>query len=269
VGALAAGCGNSLGDCDHAAAEELVYSSNGMVATKGQALIHDSCGNSAFCHSSAATGDARYGAPAGMNFDMLPAPTGWPELVDRREHGWDLIESGDMPPGEAGEKVLGDSGWTFDVTHTDPELKLQPLSTKEGKGAVRNWLACGAPLVSQTKTPQWAQAVPEANKPRDFDAIYKTIIAHSCALGGCHNESAAGQLSMSDVCTAYQGLLTAGPCSMSRVRPGDPNSLLLDKLSSDMPVCGGRMPPTGPLPDADVAAIRAWVVGGAAPPKCD
>jgi hypothetical protein len=56
---------------------------------------------------------------------------------------------------------------------------------------------------------------------------------------------------------------------MSRVRPGDPNSLLLDKLSSDMPICGGSMPPTGPLPDADVAAIRAWVVGGAAPPKCD
>jgi hypothetical protein len=264
---LAAGCGSSLGDCNKPAAEELVYSSSGLVATKGQALVHDSCGNGAFCHSSAAIGDARYGAPAGMNFDMLPVPTGWPKLVDRRDDAWSLIESGHMPPGEAGAKVLGDGGWTFAVTPTANSEKLQPISTDQGKAAVRNWLACGAPLVSETKQPQWVQ--PSVTPSNDFDAIYKTILSRRCAIGGCHNESAAGQLSMTDACAAYQALLIAGPCSMKRVRPGDTDSLLLDKLQSTTPSCGGPMPPTGQLDAASVDAVRAWIVAGAPGPKCN
>jgi len=52
--ALTSGCGGEdLGECDLAAAEEMVFSQQGLVATKGQALLHDTCGNGAFCHSSA------------------------------------------------------------------------------------------------------------------------------------------------------------------------------------------------------------------------
>jgi hypothetical protein len=263
----AAGCGSNLGDCNQAAAEELVYSSSGLVATKGQALVHDSCGNGAFCHSSAATGDARHGAPAGMNFDMLPAPTGWPELMDRRDAAWSLIDSGQMPPGKAGAEVQGDNGWTFAVNADANSEKLEPISTDQGKAAVRNWLACGAPLVNETKQPAWVK--PVAPRTHDFDTIYKTIIARSCAIGGCHNESAAGKLSMTDACSAYQALLIAGPCSMKRVRPGDADSLLLDKLQSATPRCGGSMPPTGRLDASSIDAVRAWIVAGAPGPQCN
>src|SRR5262245_25829433 len=84
--ALASACKDSeLGACDPEAAEQLVYGRGGLIATKGQALVHDSCGNAAFCHSAGATGHARFGAPAGMDFDMLPAPKGWISLSDHRD----------------------------------------------------------------------------------------------------------------------------------------------------------------------------------------
>jgi hypothetical protein len=267
--AFAMGCGSDLGPCDEPAAQELVYSASGLVATKGQALVHDSCGNGAFCHSSAASGSARYGVPDGMNFDMLPSPTGWPQLIDHRDKAWSLVESGDMPPGKAGETVLGDGDWVFDAERNAQSTKLPPLSTNEGKSAFRNWLACGAPLVSQSKVPQWALPASDATQARDFNAIYKTILAPSCAIAGCHNESASGKLSMLDACSAYDALRTAGTCGESRVRPGDVNSLLLDKLQASMPRCGGRMPPTGPLAAADIDAVRAWIMAGAAAPTCN
>src|SRR5689334_24395405 len=101
LGALAiaaSACGSDLGAADEAAAEELVYGRGGLVATKGQALVHDSCGNAAFCHSSTAKGKRRFGAPADLNFDMLPAPTGWPVIVDHRDEIWSIVLDGDMPP---------------------------------------------------------------------------------------------------------------------------------------------------------------------------
>src|SRR5262245_9469957 len=68
------GCSSDLGDCHEQAAREIVYSSSGMVATKGQALLHDSCGQGVLCHASAAKGAARKGASKDLNFDMLPNP---------------------------------------------------------------------------------------------------------------------------------------------------------------------------------------------------
>ena len=70
VALLAVGCKSELGPCDTEAARELVYSRDGMVATQGQALMHDSCGGAAFCHARGAEKAARLGAPAGMDFDM-------------------------------------------------------------------------------------------------------------------------------------------------------------------------------------------------------
>jgi hypothetical protein len=93
------GCtAEDLGACDMETAQELVYSPNGMVATKGQAIAHDSCGNGVFCHSSGAHGDDRFGAPAEMDFDMLPNPDGLGQMLDHAEDAWGLVESEDMPP---------------------------------------------------------------------------------------------------------------------------------------------------------------------------
>jgi hypothetical protein len=266
--ALAAGCGgDDLGDCDHAAAEEVVFSQQGLVATKGQALMHDSCGNGTFCHSSAAKRQDRYGVDDELNFDMLPVPNGWPNVVDLRDRIWEVVVDGDMPPGESGKKVRGDGEWMFDYRRPDGAAKLAPLSTREGKAALRNWLACGAPLVSQTQLPQWARshsggAAPDGN----FETIFSEILKPSCAVAGCHNAAAAGSLRMLDVCSAFDALMQSGPCGRPRVHAGDAQSLLVIKISGPVD-CGGPMPPTGALPVGDVMAIRAWVLAGAMPPE--
>lgn len=262
------GCGSDLGECDPDAARELVFSRQGLVATKGQALLHDSCGNGAFCHSAAAKGGQRHGVPADLDFDMLPEPRGWPRVMELRESIWEVVVSGEMPPSEAGRKVLGDGAWMFDWRRSEGSAMLPALAAHEGQAALRNWLACDAPLVSETKVPLWARtsaSVP-SEVERDFAALHATILMPNCATAGCHDRAAAGALDMSDACGAFRALQVAGPCGAPRVRAGDPASLLLDKLAADPPTCGGPMPPTGRLPDADVEALRAWVTDGALPP---
>jgi hypothetical protein len=92
VGALSveisACSGGELDECEADAARELVYGRSGTVATKGQALAHDSCGNGSFCHSQGATGNLRHGAPRGMNFDMIPSPIGLEDILKHRERSW-------------------------------------------------------------------------------------------------------------------------------------------------------------------------------------
>ena len=271
---MVAACGSDLGACDPAAAEELVYSSNGMVATKGQALLNDSCGNGVFCHSSAAEGEARHGAPAGMNFDMLPAASGWPEVIDRREDIWDAVESGQMPPVHVGDTVRGDNGWVFDPDRRPDAVKLAPIAAHEGKSAVRNWLACGAPLVGQTQLPAWAQpsaptsSAPDAGVGNGFDAVFSEVLRTNCALAGCHNASAAGNLKMLDACSTFAELTRPSACGAPRVRAGDTGSALLDKIASRTPACGGPMPPAGALSPDKVALVRTWIEMGAQGPDC-
>jgi hypothetical protein len=276
--AVLGGCGDDLGDCDAQAAKELVYGRNGLVATKGQALMHDSCGNAAFCHSTGAKGDKRFGAPAGLNFDVLP-PTDWPEVVDRRDDIWGAVTDGTMPPGDRGKTALGDGDWMFDPQRRKGADKLPALSSREGKAAFRNWLACGAPVVGHTHVPDWAQPPStdddggaENGEAPTWTQVHSEVIAPSCALAGCHNAGGAkgaGMLDMSNLCKARAALLETGPCGEPRVRAGDADSLLLDKIQSEKPRCMGRMPPPlGGLPASSVELVRAWVVAGAKAPEC-
>lgn len=275
---LACGCNDDLGECDRAAAQEVVYGRGGLVATKGQALVHDSCGNAAFCHSTAAKGSARYGAPLGLSFDMLPTPTGWPEIIKHRDDVWQLVHDESMPPAGMGEKVVGDGDWTFDVQRREDAPKLPPIASHEGKAVVRNWLACGAPLVADTQVPSWLQAGDDQVADdedggivmaSDWTTIYSQIVRPNCATAGCHNETGAGQLVMSEECSAYGQLLKAGACGDPRLEPGKLDSLLLEKLESRMPTCGTGMPPAAPLPAKLIAQISAWVEAGAQAPGCD
>jgi hypothetical protein len=59
-------------------------------------------------------------------------------------------------------------------------------------------------------------------------------------------------------------------CGGVRVKPGDPeHSYLYRKVADSQPCDGERMPHRGmvltvmPLPDADIATIRAWIADGA------
>jgi hypothetical protein len=274
---LAGACGEDLGDCDMQAAQQLVYGRDGLVATKGQAMLHDSCGNAAFCHSSGAKGKNRFGAPAGMDFDMLP-PTGWPEVAGARENIWSAVSDGDMPPGARGRQVVGDGDWRFDELRRKDAEKLPALSTHEGKAVLRNWLACGAPVVGKTQAPAWTE--PPSNDEDggagagDWSTVYTQVIQPRCAISGCHTKSGAtnsGGLDMSDMCGAQAALLEHGRCvsGSPRVKPGDLHSLLIDKITSKKPGCGGPMPPpSGGLLQSEIDLVRGWVAGGAKAPEC-
>jgi hypothetical protein len=194
--------------------------------------------------------------------------------MERREQAWSLVVSDHMPPGKAGEQVRGDGAWVFDARRRADAARLPALASDEGKSAFRNWLACGAPLVSQPKVPAWVQQTAaggsddDAGTGSDFGAIFGHILQPNCASAGCHNASAAGSLKMLDACGAYAELMRAGACGMPRVRPGDPGSLLLSKIESRTPICGGAMPPTGPLAADKIAVLRDWISSGAPAPSC-
>lgn len=271
---FASACVPDLGECDQAAADEVVYGRGGLVATKGQALIHDSCGNAAFCHSKAATGSLRYGVPKGLDFDMLSEPTGWQLVRDHDSAIWKAVFDGDMPPRGIGAKVQGDGDWLFDSLRSSDARKLPPITSQAGKAAIRNWLACGAPVVSQTHVPDWVRPQIDGGTGTlsDWSDIYDTVIGPSCSLSNCHGALAAGGLKMTDACSAYKNLKARGDCSMPRLVPGDGSSALVDKLESDKPTCGTlRMPPPplAPLPADVVARIRTWVESGAPAAQCN
>lgn len=269
VALSAAGCGDDLGECDRAAAQQLVYGQNGLVATKGQALLHDACGSAAFCHSSRATGADRFGAPALLDFDMLPRPEGWPEVVRNREEIWKSVLDGSMPPRGVGERVVAHGAWAFDRLHPGGAL-LPGLATHDGKAALRNWLACDAPVVADTRVPSWALPPTDGGSElSDWGAIFGAIVAPRCATAGCHDAAAAGRLALLDECDAYSQLLAASSCGGDpRLMPGDGASYLLDKLESDRPRCGAPMPPAGKLVERELMALRRWVEAGAPAQNC-
>jgi hypothetical protein len=279
-------CGQGdLGACDQEAAATLVYGRGNLVATAGQALVHDSCGNGGFCHSSRAEGGNRMGAPMDFDFDMLPEPTGWMALMRRRHEVWRAVDEGSMPPRGKAAVALGDTDWTFEADRAQGTRHLPSIHSAEGRGILRNWLACSAPIVRDTVLPRPKPPIAGAGsadagsahdggamqpEPTDFEPIFEEIVEPNCATAGCHDGTTrAGSLVMSDECGAFDGLLGAGPCEQARVVPGDPTSFLLEKLQSATPSCGSRMPLLAPLPQADIDRIADWVEQGARSNACE
>ena len=177
-----------------------------------------------------------------------------------------------MPPRSSARcsAHVGDSDWSFDPARSPDAERLPTLASEEGKAALRNWLAAGAPVVTQTTVPIWARPPASGDggsQLNDWEQIYAEAIAPSCALAGCHDaRGKAGGLSLATACDAYHQLRTQGSCGQPRVVPGDDGSLLLDKLRSDDPACGSlRMPPPPlpPLSGEQIDAIEMWVELGA------
>jgi hypothetical protein len=277
LGMHASGCGDDLGSCDRKAAQELVYGPGEVVATKGQALMHDSCGQAAFCHSSAAKGKARQGTPAGLNFDMLPRPTGVGKVLHYREPIWQQILDGEMPPDNY---HASEGQWFFDIERTG-KITLPSLKTRDGKGALRNWLACGAPVVVDSKVPEWAVTSDSATDPasQEWTSLHHGL-QKGCVKGGCHDGSLddatrlSGALTVpfaADPCTVYRWLLfNRGACDERLVVGGDlADSMLVHKLEDAAPKCGDPMPPDGSKVDPKlVESVRTWISHGAFAPQC-
>jgi hypothetical protein len=112
----------------------------------------------------------------------------------------------------------------------------------------------------------------EAASP-PYDLIQRIFIENCVA---CHSPGADLDLSAG----ASWGHLVDQPapaaeaCGQTLVVPGAPDaSYLYQKLSSDQPCAGYRMPRSDfgsvPLPDCVIALVRSWIAAGALPPASD
>ncbi len=102
-----------------------------------------------------------------------------------------------------------------------------------------------------------------AEGPATFAQVQKTIFDVSCALSGCHGDSAWPNLSAGQ---AYDNIVDVESSrGLALVDPDDPdNSYLYRKLLADADIAGVRMPPNGPYltPDA-LETVRTWIEKGA------
>lgn len=296
-------CGTDLGPCDTSAVRAVVYdNATGLPAYAGQALLQTSCGNGAFCHSSLAKNADRFGAPAGMDFDLQVVDScsldtdecraadetarlqsGLFEAFDRRYDVWSSVDGGSMPPGEIGKSLVeGAASYSY-----ENGTALPSILTKDGKDIVRNWLACSPPLEIVERTyahpdePDYqgigAVVAAQPVNPPDatWSSIYEKALAQRCATAQCHDAAShVAELDMSSDELAYAALVgqpaaqggggVCGSSGLERVAPGEPDaSLLIQKLEQTQ-TCGSAMPIGTPfLSDAFIDPIREWITEGA------
>lgn len=313
---LTAGCPATVGSaCDESAAYDVAYNSEGEPAYVGQAIMIASCGGSSYCHTQT-DGVPRFGAPADLVFDPVLTDSGdsedgeatqrrllhaWRETLSHRDAVYASVVTSTMPP--AGRGTVPDlrqaaaAYRTYSGASDTEGTPLPGVLTTEGRELLRNWLACGAPVVgrSRAEAPEVA-CTTNADCPvsgvclstgvcdpvGDFverrstgtleptwDSLFTNVFQPTCAVSGCHaGASAFNGLDFSDSATAYTlvttGTATSGCGGASYVIAGDSaSSYLLDKMSSS-PSCGATMPPTGALSSTTLDVIAAWIDAGAA-----
>jgi hypothetical protein len=289
------GCTPELGTCDPAAAVSVAYDeATGMPAYAGQALVIASCGNGAFCHGAEARGRDRYGVPTGLELDVrLAAIDGAVDEAEvvRLRHGrfhvvqharaiLASVEAGTMPPdGAAGAEALDGAPRFVRIDEQEGAVPLPAVSTPEGRAILRNWLACGAPVVERP-VPRMdgapAEVVPALVLPPvepTWASIFGDVLeTRGCAAARCHGGTEAG-FRVTDAAGTYAALVGAAASGEdcdgmgTLVVPGSPDaSLFLAKLSAHRGamVCGDPMPIGGiPLRAEDLDAIRTWITNGA------
>ncbi len=308
--ALLAGCQPQLGQCDTEGAFTLVVDRNGYPSYAGQAMIQQACSP---CHSVGATGATRRGAPANLNFDAAPSRSDDPSMpdmevverlaisrqsiFDHRFAMFSTVETGSMPPGEAGLAALIDAGFTY----LDSGQPMPYIDSAEGEDIYKNWLACGGPMVTQTAEPGDSDAPGAPCDPGGYTlqdaehcyyrrtappidptwtAIYSAIIVDGGCVS-CHGPGPASfimqsALDLSDKDAGYAALVNVpamgSPCADEggavRVIPGDADgSLLIHKLENHTAdgsdVCGDSMPLGVLLPPSQIAVVRQWIDDGA------
>lgn len=105
----------------------------------------------------------------------------------------------------------------------------------------------------------------DAHPPRLAD-VEQRVFVRFCTFAPCHPADNPQQgLSL---VPPTRGSIVARPATTVsarlRVVPGDPGaSFLFEKVSSDRPAAGVRMPPNQPLDSDKIELVRAWIAGGA------
>lgn len=296
-----AGCEPDLGACDQTEALRPVWDDFGIPMYEGQAMLQQSCGFGAFCHSEGVPDRQRFGVPHGMNWDLnviafdetvdLDATARMRQMHERtfrdRTIIWRAVASGRMPIGGRAGRDLLESAPGFYRRGANGELEPIPrIDTSEGREIFRNWLACGVPVVERTvpASPEpgyepvgnvVSEAEVEPLMPVWSD-IYERLIEKRCSNAVCHGDAEAGELGLTGQAQALMAMINADPegedCGNDlnpMIVPGDPDaSLLIHKLEgrdeNGNPVCGHVMPIGGSrVSAASVQAIRQWISAGA------
>jgi hypothetical protein len=291
LGLLIGSCAPDLGACDMNAATQLVYSTAGTPYYTGQAVVQQSC-SGGLCHASSAVGDARVGAPHGLDFDVAPltsqsTPTdtsalqaGISKVRDKAHNMWGQIENGNMPPGTVGQRPVQ----TWKLPNGNPTQALD-INTADGKATVRNWLACNAPIVGgATGAPAEAAALGAVLPPmsssaatNSFQYIYDNILSGTCK--SCHVKgspyASMTPMDFTTVTTAYASLNNQDASATGKcvghgklvVAGNCDTSLLYLKLAPAAPaVCGDLMPLAGtPISTTLRQNLCDWIKAGALP----
>lgn len=307
VSLLALGCGEDVGTCDdpNKGHDTVVYADS--VQFGGQAIINVSC---AGCHGSQLKGEARRGAPAGLDFDLEPIPASMAEgdgknsnefpivkiseaqasglrerqrlVFEERELIWDQVKEGLMPPSGLG-KAYRELKNIFDSDDAAPCQAIKPydpITEKRSQDVLRNWLACGAPIV-ESQGPvvqkdltagkagyQYKMCTP-SEAPMGtitLDVVQEKVMEVACV--GCH--SAGGtppDLSSADKTYAFF-TNTTDDCNgkkwLDLTGKTLEQSYLHELVTKDKPGCTStRMPQTGRLTDAQLKTIEGWITAGA------
>ncbi len=310
VGGCRATVGTRCTEEDFTRATTPVYAPDGTPSYPGQSLLLSSCGGGSFCHSEGAT--QRYGAPSGMDFDAILADSpGFPDAqtgaqrllriqgtIHRlRDDIYATVVEGSMPPGQVGRDVQGDRYRTYVDDADAVGTELPSLATPEGREILRNWLACGSPVVDTeyAADPQMCNTSADCPVTHNCDTslaecaavgafiphrvgvmsptwayIYPAIIRPSCAaIATCHGSGASGMLDLSTPeggRLALVGEASVLPGCGTRVVAGQPAmSFLIEKLEgTQTPTCGSQMPiSTVTLSTEQIDLIRTWIMNGA------
>lgn len=112
----------------------------------------------------------------------------------------------------------------------------------------------------------------DENGTVDFVPVnVQNVFTAECAKSGCHAGSAPQANQNLSESTAYENIVNIqsveAPSKM-RIAPGDTsNSYLFEKITSNSPTVGVRMPADGPpyLSEAQIDTIRIWILNGAPP----
>lgn len=311
------GCSPTVGTaCNNALAQTLVYDQGGNPAYAGQSMLITSCASGgSFCHADLAQN--RYGAPFGMNFDptLADAPR-WgrdegmgadhlyrAQLLSHhlRDDIFSQVAGGQMPPGNVGAAVLRPPYIQYADSADAIGTPLPDIRSAEGREILRNWLACGSPVVESTTPPSATPCMAESDctlphtcdvdrgecslfgaveptrvlTTADWPSIYATIVQPSCALAVCHGADGAalsGDLDLSTEAIAYGALVGVAASTAvcgTRIVASEPDaSYFIAKLEGTQNIgnCGDRMPiGSNFLSTAQIALIRAWITDGARP----
>lgn len=251
---------SDLGSCtDPARGRTTVVDTSGQLMFTGQAVINTTCIS---CHSSTAKGAVRRGAPAGLDFDLIPLTgtmtvtdssgniqgvtldpallaglrTRQRKVFDEREMIWDQIEKGLMPPEGSSKSLmtLFKSMFGSDGKCT----KGMALTTLDAdKEQLRQWLACDVPIIEATSEKLPYKPLPAGASPADSAA-------------------GAAYYSIPGVSVGYQYPSCGGGTAPGGPTFEDVYNKVLAKTSNQCLICHGSV---GTMGNFDIGTIdKAW-----------